>query len=228
MKSHEAPLGKLQCCFRLPGKLKPGGKEEKTSFPSSLGQHKSLPLIAQSELELSEHLSIPATHLHMLPGVGVFQKGCNEVHLWCWGEHPGPLPGRGLWAGGANPSFDSKCEPRSLLREDGAHHWDLQQWVALPKVFQGMRVPRGLRYSRNLQQVARLELGDVSGFPEEDKGSPHQFPTAGRFGVWPCPRWAASPTFSPALVLQAPLWLLTHGWTKDVPPHPACSSPLLL
>lgn len=36
---------------------------------------------------------------------------------------------------------------------------------------------------RGSQHLARLELGDVTTFPEEDKVSPHQFPTAGNLRV---------------------------------------------
>lgn len=79
-ESHEAPPGKLQYCFRLPGKLRPWWKEGKMSFPSSLGQNNSSPLIAQSELELSERVFILMTQPQVLPGLDVFQEGCTDVH----------------------------------------------------------------------------------------------------------------------------------------------------
>lgn len=67
----------------------------KTSFPSSLGQHNSSPLIAQSELEVSEvafpHMSWP----QMLPGLNVFQEGCTDMHHLSQGEllgRPAGLP----------------------------------------------------------------------------------------------------------------------------------------
>lgn len=89
MKSHEAPPGRLRCCFRLPGKPKPQWKE-KTSFPSSLGQHNSSP---QRELELSEHVFILMTQPQMLPGLDVFQEGCKNVHCLRQGSTQDHSPG---------------------------------------------------------------------------------------------------------------------------------------
>lgn len=50
------------------------------SFPSSLGQNNSSPLIAQSELELSEHVFILMTQPQVLPGLDVLKEGCTDVH----------------------------------------------------------------------------------------------------------------------------------------------------
>lgn len=61
MKSHEASLGKLQRCLRLPRKLKLQWKEGKWSFPSTLEQRSSSPQITQNKLELPEHVFILVT-----------------------------------------------------------------------------------------------------------------------------------------------------------------------
>lgn len=82
MKSHEASLGKLQRCLRLPRELKLQWREGEQSFPSTLGQHSSFPQITQSKLELSEHIFIlvtqPRHSLGLTPG-GI--HGCAVPEL---------------------------------------------------------------------------------------------------------------------------------------------------
>lgn len=74
MKSHEASLGRLQRCLRLPRKLNLQWKEGKRAFPSTLGQQSSSPWITQSKLELSRHVFILVTQPRH------FQEGYTDVH----------------------------------------------------------------------------------------------------------------------------------------------------
>lgn len=79
MKRHEAPPGKLQQLLQAACKTQTSVERGKTSFPSSLGQRNSSPLIAQSELELSRHVFILVTQPQMLPGLNIFQERCADV-----------------------------------------------------------------------------------------------------------------------------------------------------
>lgn len=153
MKSHEASLGKLQRCLRLPGKLKLQWKEGKWSFPSTLGQHGSSPQITQSKLELSEHVFILVTQPRCFLGSMSSRRDTCMCTAPAEGTAQKPLPGcqpgRRQW-----PTVGGCYLSANLLEEDGAQHWDWQWPVALPEGLQGMRcsveegAPRALRCSR--------------------------------------------------------------------------------